>query len=155
MEADSLLTDEITGTEVRQFSIFLQNYAGSLLNIVKLLNNEHVEVIGISAQDAADSTVVRMVVSDAQTVEILFASNHIAHSSAPIIALELPGGAASLHECLKTLLAAEVNVDFMYPLLSRPSGKAVLAFHCDDMDFTRQFLMTHGYKVLCEEDLSR
>jgi len=150
--------DAITsGTPVRQIAVFLQNQVGTLLSIVKLLNRNHVVVLGISVQDSVDVTIVRMVVSDPDTVESLFMEKGIAYSTTDLLVVELQPGSdeKGLAECLQALLIAETNIHFIYPVLSRPNDRPALAMHVEDTEFGCDVLRNNGFRVLLQEDLSR
>lgn len=146
-----------SGTPVRQFAVFLQNQVGTLLSIVKLLNQHHVVVLGISVQESVDVTIVRMVVSDPDTVESLFMEKGIAYSVADLLVVELRPGTddRGLAECLQALLIAETNIHFIYPVLSRPNDRPALAMHLEDTEFGKEVLEKNGFRVLMQEDLSR
>lgn len=142
---------------MRQIAVFLQNQVGTLLSIVKLLNQNHVVVLGISVQDSIDVTIVRMVVSDPDTVESLFMEKGIAYSTTDLIVVELQPGSdeKGLAECLQALLIAETNIHFIYPVLSRPNDRPALAMHVEDSVFGREVLSNNGFRLLLQEDLSR
>jgi len=142
------------GEPVQQFSVFLQNRAGSLLGIVRLLNDAHVEVLGLSVKDSIDGTVVRLIVSDPTTVETLFMERGIPYSSLDLVVVELKE-AGQLSSCLSALLMAETNIHFSYPLITRPNDRPTLAFCLEDTDFGIQVLSNNGFKVLYQSDLSR
>ena len=68
---------------------------------------------------------------------------------------ELPEGAEQMPDCLRTLLNAETNIHFIYPLLTQPNGSAALALCVEDDSFGGSILSKAGFKVLRQEDLSR
>lgn len=142
------------GDEVCQFSIFLQNRVGALLEIVKKLNEAHVEVVALSVQDAADSTVTRMIVSDPDTVLRIFEENGIAYALSRVLVAELPG-ATDLAKLLTCVLMAEVNVNFSYPLMTQPGGKPALVLHVEDSECVTNVLSMHGFRLLRQDDISR
>ena len=149
-------TDAALGGEpVRQFSVFLQNRAGTLLSLVRLLNDALIHVIGISVQDSADVTVVRLLVTDPDSVDTLFIERGIPYSGCDVVVVELDHGANDLSSCLSTLLTAETNIHFIYSLLSRPDGKTAMALHLEDIDFGMSVLLSHGFRILSQSDLSR
>ena len=142
------------GEPVRQFSIFLQNTAGALLGIVRLVNDAMSDVLGISVQDSADGTIVRLVVSDPDSVETMFIEKGIAHVLCEIVAVQLKE-VTELSRCLSALRMAETNVHFCYPLMSRPNDRPVLALFLEDVDFGTSVLSSNGFKLLYQNDLSR
>lgn len=143
------------GTCIRQLSVFLPNRVGSLMALVKLLQDHAIEVLGLSMQDSSEMTLVRLVLSDPDTAGMLFIEKGIPHTDCNIIVVQLSEDGHRLTECLSTLLAAELNVEFCYPLLVRPSLHPLMAFHVDDADIAGDVLLKAGFKVLCQGDLSR
>ncbi len=146
---------QLTGEPVKQFSVFLQHRVGALLDIVKTLNEQSIQVLGLSVQDSIDSAIVRMVVTDPAAVRNLFLSRGIAFGECELLVVELKNGAAGLGQCLSSLLIAEVNIDFSYPLLTRPGGCPLIAFHADDNEVAACVLAADGFRTLTQADLSR
>lgn len=151
----SSTTEKIDGTPVRQFSVFLQNKVGALLEVVKLLNEHHVVVLALSIQDSSESSIGRMVVSDPERVSQLFHEHEIPFSECEVLVVELREGAADLARVLASLLMAEVNIYFSYPLMVRPRGRALLAMHLDDTECSSSVLRGNGFTILNQADLSR
>ncbi|MEZ5303838.1 MAG: acetolactate synthase [Verrucomicrobiales bacterium] len=140
---------------VRQYSIFLENRVGALFSVIKLIGDAGVYVLGLSVQDSVDMTLIRMVVTDPETVETVFMEKGIGHTCADIIVVELPEGPATIPKVLAALLEAESNIHFSYPLLVQPRGKAALALYVDDVEFASSALFKNGFKLLHQGDLSR
>jgi hypothetical protein len=140
---------------VQQFSVFLENKVGALLEIVKLLNSRDVQVVGLTVQDAADSSILRIIVSDPDLVEHLFEEHGVAYAVIGMLVVELPESAEELGRLLSVLLMAEVNIHFSYPLLTRPRGKAALVLHVEDDDCASSVLLSSGFHLLRQSDISR
>lgn len=151
----SRTTEKLDGPRVKQFSIFLPNKVGALLEIVKLLNENNIHVLAINVQDSADSAIVRIVVSDPETVQDLFKANDIPFSMTEFVVVELREGATALGAVLAALLMAEVNIHGSYALLTRPQGNAALALHVEDNECAIAVLHGHGFRVLSQADISR
>ena len=143
------------GPRVRQFSVFLQNKVGALLEVVKLLNLHMVDVVGLSVQDSTDSSIVRLVASDPEMVAELFKDNDIPFGVCEMVVVEMEEVATGLAGLLASLLAAEVNIFFSYPLLTRPNRRAALALHVEDHECAASVLAGDGFKLLSQADISR
>ena len=148
-------TERLGSPQVRQFSVFLHNKVGALLEVVKLLNEHNIVALALSIQDSSESSIGRMIVSDPERVTELFHKHDIAFSECEVLVIELPGGASDLTKVLSALLMAEVNIIFSYPLLVRPRGRAVLVMHVDDSECSSSVLRGGGFKILAQADLSR
>ena len=139
---------------VVQFSIFLRNKVGAFLDVVRLLREHHVQVLGTTVEPSADTAIVRMVVSDPDEVEGIFHQHSIPYSTWPLVVVELKE-AAHFSEVLTALLAAEVNIYGAYALLTRPRGHATLALHVEDNECATSVLSGSGFIILNQDDLSR
>ena len=139
---------------VIQFSIFLRNKVGAFLDVVRLLREHNVQVLGTTVEPSADTAIVRMVVSDPDEVEGIFHLHSIPYSTWPLVVVELKE-AAHFGEVLTALLAAEVNIYGAYALLTRPRGHATLALHVEDNECATSVLSGSGFIILSQNDLSR
>ena len=79
----------------------------------------------------------------------------ICYTDSDVLVAALRHGPADLKRCLDVLYSAEMNVNFVYPLLPRVAGVSLIALHVDDMNFGRTVLNSSGIKVLFQQDLSR
>ncbi len=148
-------TSKIDGPLVRQFSVFLPNKVGAMLEVVRLLNAHHVDVLALSIAESTDSAIARVVVSDPDRVEMLFGEHDVAFGVCQMVIVEMTEVAGQLAKLLAALLMAEVNVHFTYPLLTRPRGFAALAIHVDDTDCATSVLLGEGFRLLSQSDISR
>ena len=140
---------------VRQFSVFLENKVGSLLNLTRTLSESNVHVCGISVVDTADASVVRIVVDDPDRCREALGRAEIAVNESSLLVVELPRGPEKLDTVLRGLVAAEVNIRYTYSLMIRQHDNALLALHCEDTEFARDVLLKEGYSVLSQKDISR
>lgn len=143
------------GTAIRQLSVFLQNRVGSLMALTKLLQDNSIEILGISMQDTTEMTLVRLILNDPEGGGMLFIERGIPFAECKIIVVEMNEARQRLTDCLSTLLAAELNIEFCYSLIVRPKTFPLLAIHCDDTDIASDVLNRAGFRVLCQGDLSR
>lgn len=155
MALEPQTAEKTGGQPVKQFSVFLNNKVGALLDVVKLLNEHAVDVLAMNVQDSADASIVRIVVSDPERVQDLFGLRDVPHSFCDLVIVELKEGANQLGKLLTALLMAEVNIHGSYSLLTRPRGNCALALHVEDNDCASAVLRSHGFRLLSQADLSR
>jgi hypothetical protein len=148
-------TEKLGGPRVSQFSIFLPNRVGTLLDVVRVLTARHIHVLAISVQGSADTAIVRIVVSDPESVQQMFIEHAIPFSICELVVVELQDGASELGRLLAALLAAECNIFGSYALLTRPRGRPALALHVEDNECAVAVLQGAEFKILSQADLSR
>ena len=148
-------TSKIDGPLVKQFSIFLPNKVGAMMDVVKLLQAHDAHVVAMSISESTDSAIARIMVSDPDRVEHLFSEHNVPFGVCSMVVVELREVATQLAKLLAALLMAEVNVHFTYPLLTHPRGFAALALHVDDTDCASSVLLGEGFSLLSQADISR
>ena len=148
-------TEKMGGARVTQFSIFLPNRVGALLDVVRVLNERNIHVLAISVQDSADTAIVRIVVSDPENVQQMFLEHAIPFSICDLVVVELKEGATELGALLAALLAAECNIFGSYALLTRPRGRTALALHVEDNECAVAVLESQQFTILGQSDISR
>lgn len=153
--ATSRINEALHSPHVKQFSVFLENKVGALLDLTRSLGEANVHICGISVVDTADSAVVRMVVDDPDRCRELLHDLQMAAGESDLVVVELPHGPEKLGEVLRYLVAAEVNIEHTYSLMIRPHDKALLALKCEDPDFAREVLLKSRITVLSQQDISR
>ena len=148
-------SSKLEGPLVKQFSVFLPNKVGAMLEIVKLLSTHHTHVVALSVSESTDSAIARIIASDPQGVEKLFRENNVGFGVSQVVVVEMKEVATQLVKLLAALVMAEVNVHFAYPLLIRPRGFSAIALHVDDTDCASSVLIGEGFKMLSQDDISR
>jgi len=78
----------------------------------------------------------------------------ITHSERKIVAVEIPNE-GSLKHITSALLQAEINIHYVYPFLTWPNDRPVLAIGLEDEDVAIDMLTRNNLRVLSQEDLAR
>lgn len=138
---------------VTQFSVFLENRVGQLLEVVKAFQGSKVKVVGLSIADAADCCIVRLMLSHPEQGREILNLAEKAFAENELVVAELPTGPTSLIELCTALLQAEVNIHYAYPLIVHPHGRAAVALHVDNVEQAGVTLRDMGFEILCEADL--
>lgn len=135
-----------------QFSVFLDNRVGKLLDLVEVFDGQAVTLAGLSVVDSTDHAVVRLLTSRSELTRRLLSRRGLPFSEIDMIAVEIEDG-RTLGELCRTLLSAELSIHYAYPLLVRPRGHAVVALHTDDVLLAGHLLRRKLFTLLAENDL--
>lgn len=139
---------------VRQFSIFIENKVGRLLEIINLFSERSIHVVALTTLDTSDSTILRVVVDDPENARQLLQEHAIAHTETEVLAVEVDGP-EQMQPALAVILQAEINIHYVYAFLSRPHGKSALCIHLEDPDIATQALQRNKYRILTQRDIAR
>ena len=135
-----------------QFSVFLDNKVGQLLELVEIFDGQALHLVALSIVDSTDYAVVRLVTSRSDLARRLLERHKFAFSERDILVVELCPGQTLAKMCLG-LLSAELNIHFAYPLMVRPHGAPTIALSCDDWTLAGQILRRKRFILLAENDL--
>ena len=117
-----------------QFSVFLDNRVGRLLDLLEVFETQSLVLAGLSVVESADHAVVRLLTSRAELARRLLNRNGHPSSEVEVTAVELKDDHSLVKVC-ECLRGAELNIHYMYPLLVRPRGLPVVAVHLRRLHF--------------------
>ena len=137
---------------VRQLSVFLEDRVGALMRLFRAFEGSAVKVVGMSVIHAIDCAIVRIICDDNDKATELLQARGFPLSTSELVVVEVPQGHGLMSIC-SALLAGEVNIDYAYPLLIRPTGRAALAIHTADLETAIQVLRNRKFAVMTENDL--
>ena len=92
--------------------------------------------------------------SDPERAKEIFEQAGVPVTESDLLVVQLPEGQQPLVQICKALLSAEINLDYAYPLMIGPQGRAALAIHVDDHETAVQMLANQGFTVFTENDLN-
>ncbi|MFT3878876.1 MAG: acetolactate synthase [Gemmatales bacterium] len=139
---------------VRQFSIFLENRVGALLDLVRRIEASGNRIVAMTVVDSIDCAVIRLILSDPERAAETLKLAKLPFLESNLLLVQLPPGNSPLGKVCKALLSAEINIHYAYPLMiGSASHRPVLAIHVDDQDTGSQTLEREGFSVLSEGDL--
>ncbi len=140
---------------VRQFSVFLENRVGRLLDLLRHFDDaSHVHVVGLNVIDSSDHAVIRMIPDNADAAREMLREFGIAFSEIDVIVTVIDDSHSLADLCLY-LLGAELNISFIYSLiLQSTTGDSIIAVAVDDLTLGGQLLLRKGFTLLGEADLN-
>lgn len=139
--------------KVEQISVFIENEAGRLAQVTRILGEAGINIRGLSLADTSDFGILRLIVSDPGLAKNILRTNGFTINETGVIAIEVedkPGGLANV---LLTLAKAGQNVEYMYAILEKSKDKAVIILRFDNIDEAIAALLTHGVSVLRGEEV--
>lgn len=138
---------------IRQFTVFLENKVGQLLDLVRRFEGGKVRIVAISIHDSTECAFVRFLLSHPEQGREILERAGLAMIETDLIAVELPESSQPLLNVCTALLQAEVNIVQAYPLLLRPNDRPVVALMVDNIDTAMDTLHLKGFHILTEGDL--
>lgn len=138
---------------IRQFTVFLENRVGQLLEVIRRFEGTKVHIVALSITDSAECAFVRFLLSHPEEGREILERAGLAIIESDLIGVELPEGTQPLLGICTALLQTEVNIIQAYPLLVRPRGHAAVALMVDNIEMGQETLANKGFTMITEGDL--
>lgn len=135
-----------------QFSVFLDNRVGKLYDLVEAFDDATCQVCALSVHEASDHAVVRMITNSSAAARALLRKESLPYAEHDVLIVELGQGHTLSRLCL-SLLNAELNIHFAYPMIVRPNGTPTIALAVDDPVLAGQILRRKEFRLFGEADL--
>jgi hypothetical protein len=139
---------------IRQFTVFLENRVGQLLEVIRRFEGSRVKIVALSITNSAECAFVRFLLSHPEQGREILERAGLAMIESDLIGVELPEGHQPLLQVCTALLQAEVNIIQAYPLINRPHGRPAVALMVDNIEFGLETLANKGFSMITEADLA-
>lgn len=125
---------------VTQLSVFLDNTAGRLAEVTRILGEQDVNIRGFSIADTADFGILRLIVNDEAKALAALREAHFTVHEGPVVLARVPDVPGGLARALAGLAARGINVEYAYAIVH-----SIIAFGMEDIEL--------GETILCEEKI--
>jgi hypothetical protein len=139
--------------KVDQLSIFLENRAGRLAEVTRILSESEVNIRALSLADTSDFGILRLIVSDFEKAKEKLKAGGFTVGRTTVVAVEVPDHPGGLHSILEMLRAAKINVEYMYAFVQQSGSHAVIIFRFDRTDQAIELLQKSGIVIVPGEKL--
>ena len=138
---------------VHQISVFLENRAGQLAEITKVLADNGVDLRAISIAETTDYGVLRMIVDNAERATGILLTHGYILSMTPVLVVGVPDQPGGLAPVLSVMAEGNIDIEYMYSLFTPEVGKAYMVFRISDEAKFVELLTAHGMKLATAEEL--
>ena len=138
---------------IQQISVFLENRAGQLAEITKVLADAGVDLRAISIAETSDYGVLRMIVDDTAQASAVLQDHEYIYSMTPVVVVPVSDAIGGLAPVLNILAEAQIDIEYMYSLFTHVDGKAYMVFRVSDEGKFKALLDSHGIQTCSAEEL--
>lgn len=134
---------------IKQLSVFLENRAGRLEEVLDLLGENGVDIVALSLADTSDYGMLRMIVNDPKKGKAVLKEAGITSMLTEVVAIRVPHAAGSLAKAMHKIVDAGINVEYMYAFANGADASAVVK--SDDPAKVVDVLEAGGFAVWGED----
>lgn len=118
---------------IKQISIFLENSAGRLAEVTKVLKNGNINLRALMIADTADFGILRIIVDEVDTAISVLEKAQFTVKTTEVISVTISDTVGSLADVLAQFQKNAINVEYLYAALEKTGETAVVIFKVDDL----------------------
>ena len=126
---------------INQISVFVGNDPGRLVDMLKPLSQNQINIHALSVADSADFGIIRLVVSDTEAAVRALHEAEFTLRVNEVLAYEMPDVPGGLLKTVAEPLAqAGINLEYFYAYIQSETGKAIVVLKVNDLGKVEQLL---------------
>ena len=141
--------------KAEQLSVFLENRAGRLAEVIHTLAEAGINIRALSLADTSDFGILRMIVCDHEKAKEVLKEKGFTLGRTSVVAVEVPDEPGGLDSVLQLVSSNGINVEYMYAFIQREHGRAVMIFRFDKVDEAVELLVRHKFAIIPADRLCR
>ncbi len=141
--------------KVEQISVFLENKAGRLAEVTRVLGEGGINIRALSLADTTDFGILRLIVDQYDKARELLKQKGFTVGKTEVVAVEVPDRPGGLGLVLQILAQAGINVEYMYAFVQHSGMNAVIIFRFDNLDDAITILQKEGIHIYKGEEVYR
>ena len=138
---------------ITQISIFLENRAGQLSEITKILSENSIDLKALNIAETADYGILRIISDDSDKAAKLLRDNGFIVTETPVAAAAVPNKAGGLNDLLNIISNEEIDIEYMYSVFGQKDGLAYMIFKVNDVEAFISVLEKYFITVADNSDL--
>ncbi|MEZ6130033.1 MAG: acetolactate synthase [Planctomycetaceae bacterium] len=138
---------------LQQFVVFLENKVGSLNELLRHVERDDLRIVALSILDSSDSAIARLITNSYERTRELLALSGLPFCECEVIGVMLPDADQPHSNICSTLMSAELNVHYVYPLMYRRNRRGAIAVYVDNVDEALRVLREQQHQFVTEDDL--
>ena len=140
---------------IKQISVFMENKPGTLEEMTDVLAKNNIDMRAISLAEAEDFGIARLIVDDVYETTTVLKDAGFVNRLSDVLAVEIPDTPGGLNKVLKTLSAAQVNLEYMYAFLGgKEVDKAYLIMKVAHIERAESTLDLAGFRLVDQDHIS-
>jgi len=140
---------------VKQISVFLENKAGRLAEVTRILGEKNINIRALSIADTTDFGILRLIVNDPDGAFKALKEAEFTASFMDVLAIGIVDEAGSLSKALTALQENSIVIEYMYAFSGKSDDKPLVILKVSDINKSVGILTALGIAVIEAEEVYR
>lgn len=137
---------------IQQLSIFIENKSGTLLKVLQLLKEAHIQLIASTIADTVEYGIYRIICSEPVRAYNTLRNAGISVTLSDVFALTLDNQPGRAADAIQILSREGIGIAYMYSFLL--DGKGILIFRTDNSERTRETIILNNLDFVTNKELT-
>ncbi len=138
---------------INQITVFLENKAGALSGVTKLLADNNIDLRAINIAETADYGLLRLITADNTAAEGVLRKESLIFTETPVLAVVIDDKAGALNSVLEILADNNINLHYMYSIFGNKEGKAYMIMQVEEVEKATEILADNGIATADASDI--
>ncbi len=130
--------------KIKQISIFLENAAGRMAEVTRVLKAGGINLRAIMIADTADFGILRIIVDDPERALTVLHDANFTVKTTDVLSVTISDKVGSLADVLHLFEETGINIEYLYAALEKAGETAVVIFKVEDLEKGLAVVKAHG-----------
>jgi hypothetical protein len=137
---------------IQQISVFVENKQGKLVETIKKMADNGINIRAMSIADTKDFGILRLITSDNQKAMEVLKEDSVVNTT-KVIAAKMEDEAGALYKVLQILSDAQINIEYIYAFAASEDFGAYVVLRVSDVAAAQEILNEKGVETLDDKDI--
>ncbi len=138
---------------IKQVSVFAENRAGGILDVIRALGDAQVDIRALSVADTQGFGILRLIVDDVEKAKEVLSANGTIFSITEVVGVKVPDSPGGLSHVLSLMADHDINVEYLYAFVSVSGTSAYVVLRVPDNDQAMAILKEGGIDLVSEDEI--
>ncbi|MBO5850613.1 MAG: amino acid-binding protein [Paludibacteraceae bacterium] len=130
--------------KIKQISIFLENTAGRIADVTKVLKDNSINLRAIMIADTADFGILRIITDDSEKALSVLKEAKFTTKTTDVLAISISDKVGALHDVMALFQNNGINIEYLYASLEKTGDTAIIIFKVEDPEKGLEVIKANG-----------
>ena len=130
--------------KIKQISIFLENTAGRIADVTKVLKDNSINLRAIMIADTADFGILRIITDDSDKALSVLKEAKFTTKTTDVLAISISDKVGALHDVMALFQNNGINIEYLYASLEKTGDTAIIIFKVEDPEKGLEVITANG-----------
>lgn len=139
---------------IKQISVFAENRAGGILDVIRALGEGGVDIRALNVADTQGFGILRLIVDNVDKAKEILSDSDTIFSVTDVVGVKVPDTPGGLSKVLSLLAEHNINVEYLYAFVSVSGSSAYVVLRVPDNEVAAALLTVNGIELVTEAEIS-